>query len=199
MVSHVPTLWEGTVQAHRRSVDEAILSATVELVAERGLAAVSMSQIASRAGIGRATLYKYYPDVEAIMVAWHERQVGGHLAQLAAVGAQAGPPLRRLRSVLTAYATISRERHGDQQLAALLHSADHIRRAQAHVRDFLAGLIAEAAAAGEVRSDVAATELAGFCLHALTAAGGLPSSAAVGRLIDVTLSGLRAPPGHAGA
>ncbi|MBX6751192.1 MAG: TetR/AcrR family transcriptional regulator [Micromonosporaceae bacterium] len=189
----MPRLWEDTIDAHRRSVDEAILSATVELVAEHGLASVTMSQIAARVGIGRATLYKYYPDVESILVAWHERQIGAHLAQLAEVGQQPGPPLRRLRAVLTAYATISRQRHGDQQLASLLHSAEHVRRAQAHLRDFVAGLITEAATAGEIRTDIPPAELAAYCLHALTAAGVLPSAAAVGRLVDVTLTGLQPP------
>jgi hypothetical protein len=33
--------------------------------------------------------------------------------------------------------------------------------------------------------------LAGYCLHALTAANGLPSKAAVDRLVAVTLAGLR--------
>jgi hypothetical protein len=66
----------------------------------------------------------------------------------------------------------------------------HARR---HLRDFLAGIIAEAAAAGQARTDVAPAELADFCLHALTAAVTLPSKAAVSRLVAVTLSGLRSP------
>ena len=37
-------------------------------------------------------------------------------------------------------------------------------------------------------------ELAGDRLHALTAAGGLPSEAAVRRLLAVTMSGLRPQP-----
>lgn len=41
-------------------------------------------------GIGRATLYKYFPDVEAVFVAWHERQVAQHLEQLAKARDQAG-------------------------------------------------------------------------------------------------------------
>ncbi|MEU9242349.1 hypothetical protein [Streptomyces sp. NPDC048385] len=49
----------------------------------------------------------------------------------------------------------------------------------------------EAAEAGELRDDVAPTELASYCPHALTAAGGLPSEAAVHRLVTVTLAGLR--------
>ncbi|WP_372497076.1 hypothetical protein [Streptomyces shenzhenensis] len=53
------------------------------------------------------------------------------------------------------------------------------------------GLLTEAAEAGELRDDVAPTELASYCPHALTAAGGLPSEAAVHRLVTVTLAGLR--------
>ena len=41
-----------------------------------------------------------------------------------------------------------------------------------------------------VRTDVASDELAHFRLHALGAAGGLPSEDAVHRLVDVTLAGL---------
>ncbi len=53
-------------------------------------------------------------------------------------------------------------------------------------------LIADASSAGSVRNDVAAGELATYCLNALVAAGHLPSKAAVRRLVLVTLSGLRA-------
>jgi AcrR family transcriptional regulator len=52
-------------------VREAILDATGELVLSRGLLAVTMSDIAEATGIGRATLYKYFPGVEAILNAWH--------------------------------------------------------------------------------------------------------------------------------
>ncbi|WP_376776163.1 TetR/AcrR family transcriptional regulator [Nonomuraea jabiensis] len=34
-----------------------------------------MTRIAEKVGIGRATLYKYFPDVEAILTAYHERNV----------------------------------------------------------------------------------------------------------------------------
>ena len=53
---------------------------------------------------------------------------------------------------------------------------------------------------GQVRAldglslDIAPGELAGYCLHALTAAGGLSSEAAVRRLLAVTMSGLRPQP-----
>jgi hypothetical protein len=52
-------------------------------------------------------------------------------------------------------------------------------------------LLTEAAATGHVRTNVAPDELAGYCLHALGAAGGLPSKVAARRLVTVTLTGLR--------
>lgn len=55
----------------------------------------------------------------------------------------------------------------------------------------LKDLLTKAAAAGHVRDDVAPGELASYCLHALAAAGSLPSEAAVRRLVTVTLAGLR--------
>jgi AcrR family transcriptional regulator len=76
----MPKLWSETIAAHRHTVRETILDATWALVAEHGLLAVTMSQIAEEAGIGRATLYKYFPDVEAILLAWHERHVAGLVA-----------------------------------------------------------------------------------------------------------------------
>lgn len=63
----MPRLWDDTIEAHRRAVQKAILDNAWALVTEHGLAAVTMSQIAEKTGIGRATLYKYFPDVEAIL------------------------------------------------------------------------------------------------------------------------------------
>lgn len=189
----MPRLWNDTISAHRRAVRDATLDTTAALVAENGLAAVTMSRIAHETGIGRATLYKYFPDVEAILVAWHERQVRDHLAHLAAVADRGGEAKERLRAVLEAFALIS-HRRPDTRLAALLHGGAHVARAQEHLSEFVRDLLSEGVASGVVRDDVAPAELAAYCLHALAAASGLSSAAAVRRLVEVTLSGVRPQP-----
>ena len=193
----VPRLWNETIEAHRREVRDSILHTAAALAAERGLLSVTMSQIAEKTGIGRATLYKYFPDVEAILLAWHERQISGHLQYLAEVRDQAGSATERLEAVLEAYALISHERfsheHPGPELAALLHLGGHVTGAQKQVHDMIQDLLSEAAETGDVRDDIAPGELASYCLHALTAAGTLPSEAAVRRLVTVTLAGLRPP------
>jgi len=185
----VPKLWDETIESHRRAVRDATLDATAALVAEHGLMSVTMSQIAEETGIGRATLYKYFSDVEAILAAWHQRQVAEHLEHLAQVRDHGGDAVERLEAVLEAYALMSYEHHGSD-LAASLHRSEHVARAHHQLRDFIQGLIVDAASAGHVRQDVGPDELASYCLHALTAASTLPSKAAVRRLIRVTLAGL---------
>jgi AcrR family transcriptional regulator len=193
----VPKLWNETIEEHRRAVREATLDTTAALLAEHGLRSVTMSQIAEETGIGRATLYKYFPDVGAILLAWHERQITGHLEYLAEVRDQAGGTGERLEAVLEAYALISHERysheHPGPELAALLHRGVHVTGAQQQVHDMIKNLLTEAAETGDVRGDIAPEELASYCLHALAAASSLPSKAAVRRLVTVTLAGLRPP------
>src|ERR687897_2681104 len=141
----VPKLWNETIEAHRRAVRDAILETTWALVSEHGLSSVTMSQIAEETGIGRATLYKYFPDVEAILVAWHERHVAGHLEQLAELRDQAGDAGERLEAVLEAYALISHQReHHSADLAALLHRQEQVARAQRQLHELLRDLLREA-------------------------------------------------------
>lgn len=187
----VPKLWRATVESHQREVRDAILKAAVSLVTEQGLHAVTMSQIAEKSGIGRATLYKYFPDVETILIAWHERQVANHLAQVVDARDRAGNAGERLAAVLEAYALAIFERPHTTELAAFVHRGEHLRAAERQLNGLVTGLLAEAAKAGELRSDVGPGELAGYCLHALGAAGSVPSKAAVRRLVAVTLAGLR--------
>ena len=185
----MPKLWNETIEAHRSEVRDATLNATAALVSEQGLLSVTMSQIAKATGIGRATLYKYFSSVEAVLAAWHERHVASHLEYLAEIRSQASDAGERLEAVLEAYALISHQHH-NTELAALLHRGEHVARAQRKLNDLIRDLITEAAETGYIRGDVAPNELASYCLYALAAASSLPSKAAVRRLVTVTLAGL---------
>jgi AcrR family transcriptional regulator len=214
MLQAVPKLWSDTIEAHRHEVHAAIVETTAALVAEHGVTSVTMSQIAEESGIGRATLYKYFPDVEAILVAWHERHVDRHIQHLTEIRDGSDDPGERIERVLQEYALISHERsheHGDRgpahehrgahggrlhahpggEIAALVHRREHVARAERRLNAFLRDLLSEGAKAGKVRDDVAPDELARYCLGALAAASGLTSRAAVRRLVEVTLAGLR--------
>jgi AcrR family transcriptional regulator len=185
----MPKLWAKDVETHHRQVRETILDAAERLVARRGLGALNMSAIAAASGIGRATLYKYFADLDGLALAWHERQVERHLSELATLRSAEGSPLRRLATLLETYAANTRGGHGSE-LAALLHRGAHVDRAEHRLSGLVETLLADAVRAREVRRDVPLAELASFCLHAVAAVPGR-SRPAIRRLVTLTLDGVR--------
>lgn len=191
----MPQLWTETIDAHKKVVREAILTAVGDTVADAGPAAVTMSGVAGRSGIGRATLYKYFPDVETLLLAWHERIVGVHLEHVERAllplsdGARddSAHALRSLRSALEAYA--QQLAHGapgfSGELAARLHGTDHVGCAEQRLVALLAEHLRHCQGLRVVRDDVPPTELAVFCLSAMSAARTLTERAALDRLLDV--------------
>ena len=194
----VPRLWTETIEAHRREVRDAIMDSTAALVATHGLLSVTMSRIAEVTGIGRATLYNYFPDAEAILAAWHQRHISAHLEQLAKARDDAASPAGRLEAVLEVYAFIAHgsARHRGSDLAAFLHRKGQLDDAEEQLHGMIRELLDEAATGGVIRHDVPPDELASYCVSALTAARSLPSEAAVRRLVRVTLAGLNPARGH---
>lgn len=192
----MPKLWNDSIEAHRRAVRDATLNATLALVTQRGLASVTMSEIAEKAGIGRATLYKYFPDVGSIMLAWHQQQIAGHMRQLVEIRDGTGGALERLEAVLHAYAEISQHSRGllDRVLTVFLHRDKRVALAQRQLQDLVRDLLVGAAKVGDVRSDIPPDELAAFCLNAILAASSLAPGVAIRRLVTVILAGLSPPP-----
>lgn len=191
----MPKPWSETVDEHRRAVHDVVLETAAALVAERGVAAVRMSHIAERAGIGRATLYKHFPDVDAVLRAWHERRIDSHLQEISAAGTGTSA-WDRLGSVLTRYARLRGEGrdHSGGALVTALHSGEHVARAHRRLHDFVREVLVAAVEEGAVREDVPPDELVGFCLHALDAASDAPDATAGDRLVGLVLAGLRPAP-----
>jgi AcrR family transcriptional regulator len=160
------------------------------LVAGQGLTAVSMSSVAQEAGIGRATLYKYFDGIEAILLAWHQRQVSSHLQELKAAVHGNDDPWERLTAVLSAYAHMLRYSGGDD-VAAALHQSEHVAHAQQHLSAIFKTVLGEAADAGVVRTDITVAELSGYCLAALSAARTTRSKAAADRVAELTFAAVR--------
>jgi len=58
---------------------EKIVTATLDLITHSGLAGISMSNIAQRAGLSRQTVYNYFPDTGSIL----EAALAAHLDAMA--------------------------------------------------------------------------------------------------------------------
>jgi AcrR family transcriptional regulator len=78
----VSQLTERQLRADAQANHKALLSAAVELFSERG-AEVTYEEIAQRAGVGRATLYRHFPHREDLLAAILESIIA-HLEDVAA-------------------------------------------------------------------------------------------------------------------
>ncbi|MER7460599.1 helix-turn-helix domain-containing protein [Micromonospora sp. NPDC126480] len=97
-----------------------VLSAAEELFATRGADNVTMDDIARAAGVGRATLYRRYPDRASIALALldrHERALQEELLHGAPPLGPGAPPAERMAAFYDAMTTLL-ERHVHLALAA---------------------------------------------------------------------------------
>jgi AcrR family transcriptional regulator len=75
--------------------DAAILAAALDLLLERGIAATSIEQVARRAGVTRATVYRRFPDRTRLLIATMEAAYGNP---------PAAPEIRDVEQLLTGWA-----------------------------------------------------------------------------------------------
>ena len=66
--AHGSTQWAELTEAYRTGQRESIAHTAMALLIEGGGAGLSMSALAQAAGISRPTLYRYYPDMESVLV-----------------------------------------------------------------------------------------------------------------------------------
>ena len=187
-------MWSATIEEHRHDVRTAVFTATTVLLQREGLRGLTMSGIAEEAGIGRATLYKYFADVDAILGEWHSEQVAAHLAELHELAAGDGPASERLERVLLTFMQMLHRtsRHaGISELAASLHEGARMHGPESALHALLASLLRDAANEQYVRRDVPTTELAAYCMQAMSAARHAKNDAARARRRQLVVAGLR--------
>jgi AcrR family transcriptional regulator len=99
--------------AHRRT-EAAILAGTKELISRKGIAGLSMIEIADHSEVSRATLYNHYRDKDAVLAAL----VAAEVQRLADLATTAGTPADALESLSLSISS-------DSALAAMrIHDAD---------------------------------------------------------------------------
>jgi AcrR family transcriptional regulator len=97
----------------------AILDAAIELLLEQGLEAVTMDEVADRAGVSKATIYRWWPSKEtlALDALYHEWEAG------ATVRADTGSLRGDLLALLRPWIRRLRTRPYGRVLAALITEA----------------------------------------------------------------------------
>lgn len=69
-----------TTKTKQQETQRLILKATVDLMTEHGYDSTSMKQIARASGIGDATIYKYFPTKEKLLLGYFEQSINDAIA-----------------------------------------------------------------------------------------------------------------------
>ncbi|WP_046470435.1 TetR/AcrR family transcriptional regulator [Allosalinactinospora lopnorensis] len=73
----MPKISAPTIAAHRAQIRERILEAVANLTRSQGIDGISMTDVASEAGVTRTALYNYFPDKPALLLAFTEHVTAG--------------------------------------------------------------------------------------------------------------------------
>jgi AcrR family transcriptional regulator len=122
-------------------VDEAVLVAAVELLAEAGFARLTMDQVAARAGVGKASVYLRWPNKVAL-VAEAIQHHSAVVPEIPDTGTLPGDMRAFLQALLRTYGAASRA------MAAVAGEVDKHPELRAAWRRGLAAALAECA--GEI-------------------------------------------------
>jgi len=177
-----------------RANRDQVLAAARDLFATRGVD-VSMKDIADRAGVGVGTLYRHFPDRDALISAAAE----AHLGDLA------GALETARREEPTAWSALCRflrlcidGRIGalaaavEPRLHSRLQQNSEVRTARAAIGDGLAELIRAAHADGDLRRDVGQDDIALLMTVQVYLRPDQSPSEAAERVTDLVCHGLRA-------
>ncbi|MFI6167375.1 TetR/AcrR family transcriptional regulator [Nocardia sp. NPDC051052] len=182
------------LRADARNNRDQLLTAALNVFRERGVD-VPMKEIADRAGVGVGTLYRRFPDRDALISA----AASAYLAGLAAAAATAW---REEPDAWAALARFLREcvHQGVGGLAAAIEPVAHSRiRADPkliEVRDAVTDLInrmtTQAKADGALRDDIGPVDVAKLMTLQIYTRPGESHPATIDRVVDIMLDGLRA-------
>ncbi|MDG5485208.1 TetR/AcrR family transcriptional regulator [Mycolicibacterium gadium] len=112
--------WAGSTPSSDEEAISRILSAVDEVVAEHG-AAIHLADVARRLGVTRQTVYRYFPNADALLIASAMRAVNGFIDQVAEQVSGVNDPVT---AVVEAISFGVENLSGDPQLENLLTRRD---------------------------------------------------------------------------
>jgi AcrR family transcriptional regulator len=174
--------------------ENAILEATLDLIAECGPTRLSIEQVASRAGVGKTTVYRRWPDKHALTL-----DAIKHLKDPLPI-----PPGRDIREDLLYIVTSVRDQRNKRSaivlklLAATEETPDLVTVYREHVvrprREILLNVLLRAAANGKIRSDVSVDIVAEMLVAPIITCGlnrgQNPTDEELATIVDILLRGL---------
>ena len=154
----------------------------------------SMRAIAREAGVGIATLYRHFPTRESLVDAVYHDQV-----ERLTVGArellEQLPPAEAMRRWMDLFGDWLMTKHGmiDTLLAMIESGEIALAHTRAELLDVITTILEAGRAAGDLRPDVTAEDIAASLIGIFTVAGKPGQRPQADRLLNLLSDGLRTP------
>lgn len=107
----MPKIIAGSLTEHRGEVRRRLFSALAGLMEERGFDAITLADIAQRAGIGRTAVYNHVADKEELLIEYITDETQRYLDVLEAALADVPDPVERLRLYVRYQLRVKRSLH----------------------------------------------------------------------------------------
>jgi AcrR family transcriptional regulator len=115
----MPRITAASVPEHVARQEAAVIEAAIRLFAERGVADVSMGDIAGEVGLARNSLYRYFPDKAHILAAWFRDTIAPLVELCTTIAAADATAADRLASWIDAqFGYLTDTRHAAMLLAS---------------------------------------------------------------------------------
>src|ERR1700722_3904860 len=183
-----PSALAGSVRSDARRNREKLLEVATAAFATAAGRPVSLESIARDAGVGIGTLYRHFPNREALVEAIYRAE----LAEVAAAAEQLlkrHPPKTALRRWMDRYASFVAAKRGMAESLHAIFESGAMEPSQ--TRDSIIGavdmLLRAGADDGSLRSDVQADDVLSSLIGVMLASG---SPAQTGRLLDLLVAGV---------
>jgi len=115
----MPRITGATIAEHVATQETAVVAAARRLFSERGVAAVSLGDIATEVGLRRTSLYRYFPTKAHILQRWFDAEMEPLLERSRAVIEEADDP----RAALLAWLAVQLDFVRDEEHAALVDAS----------------------------------------------------------------------------
>jgi AcrR family transcriptional regulator len=155
---------------------------------------VTLNSIARQAGVGQGTLYRHFPNREALLLAVYRYDVR-ELIEAAPALLATHPPLEALRLWLDRLGSYGRIKQGVADAVAAATRADLSSEYYGEVTGAITALLDAGKQAGAVRPDVDAGEVLHLVGFLWRADDGDAWDARADHMLDLVMDGLRSRPG----
>ncbi|MFF2471873.1 TetR/AcrR family transcriptional regulator [Streptomyces sp. NPDC058066] len=180
----------GPGRPRQEHVTRAVLDAVVDLVAESGMAALTMDAVAARAGVSKPAMYRRWSTKQDLVIAAAESRIGPLTVP------DMGDFRAELRAVLTARMKAYRRPGIDRLLAGVIGSAAEAGAEPGAYRAYTARVMSETrhllergVARGDVRADVdvsaASTLVAASLVFRMVGEQQMPDESLVESVVDL--------------